>query len=85
MKQYTVYVCDKCKYENRDIKKMREHEAVHLGLTVKEMEQYMGLQSYAAYMGSVVSRTKNEITDKAFDDAIQNLLDFEQKHGIKGR
>ena len=59
------------------------NEADHLGLTVKEMEQYRALKSFANYMGSVVSHTKNEATDKAFDDAIQNLLDFEKEHGIK--
>lgn len=47
------------------------------------MEQYRALKSFASYMGSVVSHTKNGETDKVFDDAIQNLLDFEKKHGIK--
>ena len=42
-------------------------------------EQYRALKSFANYMGSVVSHTKNEATDKAFDDAIQNLLDFEKR------
>lgn len=60
-----------------------QHEADHLGLTVKEMEQYRALKSFAAYMGSFVSHTKNKVTDKKFDDAIQNLLDFEKEHGIK--
>ena len=41
------------------------------------------MKSFVNYMGSVVSHTKNEATDKAFDDAIQNLLDFEKEHGIK--
>lgn len=41
-----------------------------------------GLKSYAAYMGSVVSRIKNEETEQKFDEAIQNLLDFEKEHGI---
>ena len=83
MKQYTVYVCETCGYRSEDAKEIMQHEADHLGLTVKEMEQYRALKSFAAYMGSVVSHTKNEATDKAFDDAIQNLLDFEKEHGIK--
>ena len=83
MKQYTVYVCETCGYESKNAKEIMQHEADHLGLTVKEMEQYRMLKSFAAYMGSVVSHTKNEATYKAFDDAIQNLLDFEKRHGIK--
>lgn len=85
MKQYIVYVCETCGYESRNAKEIMQHESTHLGLTVEEMEQYRALKSFAAYMGSVVSRTKNEATDKAFDDAIQNLLDFEQEHGIEAR
>lgn len=46
-------------------------------------QEARALKSFANYMGSVVSHTKNEATDKAFDDAIQNLLDFEKEHGIK--
>ena len=83
MKQYTVYVCETCGYESKNAKEVMQHEADHLGLTVKEKEQYRALKSFAAYMGSVVSHTKNEATDKAFDDAIQNLLNFEKEHGIK--
>ena len=33
-------------------------------------------------MGCVVSRIKNEETEQKFDEAIQNLLDFEKEHGI---
>ena len=83
MKQYTVYVCETCGYKSEDANEVMQHEADHLGLTVKEMEQYRALKSFANYMGSVVSHTKNEATDKAFDGAIQNLLDFEKEHGIK--
>ena len=39
MKQYTVYVCETCGYESRDVEDMRKHEASHLGLTVEEMER----------------------------------------------
>lgn len=85
MKQYTVYVCETCGYESKDAEEIMQHEADHLGLTVKEMEQYRALKSFASYVGFLVSQTKNEVTDKAFDDAIQNLLDFEKEHGIKAK
>lgn len=44
-----------------------QHEADHLGLTVKEMEQYRTLKSFAAYIDSVVSHTKNEAIDALCD------------------
>ena len=83
MKQYTIYVCETCGYESKDAKEIMQHEADHLGLTVKEAEQYRALKSFAAYMGSIISYTKNGETYKIFNDAIQNLLNFEKKHGIK--
>lgn len=85
MKQYTVYVCETCGYKSEDAKEIMQHEADHLGLTVEEMEQYRALKSFVVYMSYVISYTKNKATDKAFNDAIQNLLDFEQEHGIKDR
>lgn len=78
-----MYVCETCGYESKYANEVMQHEADHLGLTVKEMEQYRALKSFVAYMGSVVSHIKNVETDKAFDDAIQNLLNFEKMHGIK--
>lgn len=84
MKQYTVYVCETCGYESKNCNEMREHEAFHLRLTVKEMETYNALKSFARYMGSVVSNTNNEATRKMFDEAIEALIAFEKKYGIKG-
>ena len=83
MKQYTVYVCETCGYESRDVEDMRKHEASHLGLTVKEMEIYRATKSFAAYMGSVIANRKNEETKRKYDEAIQAVIDFEKEHGIK--
>ena len=83
MKQYTVYVCETCGYESRDVEDMRKHEASHLGLTVEEMESYRALKSFAAYMGSVVANRNNEETRSKFDEAVEKLVAFEKEHGIK--
>lgn len=83
MKQYTVYICETCGYESRDIEDMRKHEASHLGLTVEEMELYRTLKSFAAYMGSVVANRNNEETESKFDEAVEKLVTFEKEHGIK--
>ena len=83
MKQYTVYVCETCGYESRDVEDMIIHEASHLGLTVKEMETYRAMKSFAAYMGSAIANRKNEETKRKYDEAIQAVIDFEKEHGIK--
>ena len=83
MTRYTVYICETCGYESRSFDEMEEHEANHLGLTVKELHDYHTLKSFARYMGSVVSSTNNKQTRAKFDEAIEKLVDFEQKHHIK--
>ena len=83
MKQYTVYVCETCGYESRDVEDMRKHEAYHLRLTVEEMETYRALKSFAAYMGSVVANRNNEETRNKFDESVEKLVTFEKEHGIK--
>lgn len=83
MRQYTVYVCETCGCEFTSREKEIEHEAAHLGLTVRELEAYRALKSLASIMGCAVSRNKNEKTEKKFDDAISALLKFEKEHRIK--
>ena len=70
MKQYTVYVCETCGYESRDVEDMRKHEASHLGLTVEEMETYRALKSFAAYM-VLLSQTE---TTKKQEISLMNQL-----------
>ena len=82
MRQYTVYVCETCGYESRDVREMQLHEAAHLGLTVEEMEVYRALKSFAAYMGYVVSNKNNKETQERYDDAILKLTAFEKEHRI---
>ena len=83
MKKYTIYVYETCGYESRDVEDMRIHEASHLGLTLKEMETYKAMKSFATYMGSVIANRKNEETERKYDEAIQVVIDFEKEHGIK--
>ncbi len=82
MRQYTMYVCETCGYESKDAKKMKEHEMAHMNLTTEEVRQYESLKSSAIHMGYVATRIKNEETKQKFDEAIQNLLDFEEEHGV---
>lgn len=71
------------KMTSLDLWDMRTHEASHLGLTVKEMETYRAIKSFAAYMGSVIANRKNEETERKYDEAIQAVIDFEKEHEIK--
>lgn len=50
MHKYIMYVCNKCNYESKSYKEMNEHEAAHLGLTVKEMETYKSLKSIVQHL-----------------------------------
>ena len=84
MKYYTMYVCETCGYESRNVDDMEEHEAGHLGLTVSELHEYRALKSFAEYTGKVLYSTNNENTRATFDRAIENLLAFEEAHSIIG-
>ena len=53
-------------------------------MTIAEKKTYDFLKERVKYASSVVSRTKNEETDKAFDKAVNELMDFEKEFGING-
>lgn len=82
MKQYITYVCETCNKESRNADEIKACEAGHLGLTVDEKLEYDVLQEIVRRRSYTVSVTKNEKTDKEFEDAIIEILAFERKHGI---
>lgn len=84
MKVYTIFECEKCGKKSSNRAEIMECEASHLGLTVAEKQEWERLKENVRYRGSVVSTTKNEVTDKDFDEAIKRVMDFEKEHGIKG-
>ena len=45
MNHFTVYVCETCGYKSISFDYMEEHEANHLGLSVKELHDYNALKS----------------------------------------
>lgn len=83
MKRHIIYECETCGKRSEDREEIMKCEAAHLKLTVQEKQEWESLKERARYAGSVVSRTKNEETDKAFDEAIKALLAFEKEHRIK--
>ena len=84
MRQYTMFVCETCGYESRSFDDMEQHEANHLGLTVKELHDYNALKSFAEYMGHTIANANNEETRKKFDKAIEDLVNFEIEHHLEG-
>ena len=82
MKQHIIYECKTCGKKSENNEDILECEAAHLGLTIAEKKTYDFLKKRAEYADSVVSRTKTEETDKAFDKAINELMDFEKEFGI---
>ena len=85
MKQHIIYECETCGKQSKDREEIMKCEASHLGLTIAEMQEWKRLKEDARHAGAVVSRTKNNETDKVFNEAIETLLAFEKEHRIKER
>ena len=83
MKRYTIYECEICGKKSKDQKEILQCEAAHIGLTVDEKQEWERLKEDVRHKSAIVSITKNEETDKAFDDAIAKVMEFEKQHGIK--
>jgi len=82
MKQHIIYECEKCGKRSKDREEIMKCEAAHFGLTVSEKQEWEQLKEKVRYKSLIVSNCKNEQTDKEFDDAIEELMDFEKQHGI---
>lgn len=82
MRERTIYECEKCGKQSENRKVIEECEASHIGLTIEEVKEWKMLQEDARHKGVIVSITKNENTEKAFDKAINDLCKFEKKHKV---
>lgn len=82
MKQIIMYVCEKCGKQSRDKEEILKCEAAHFGLTPDEMKEWQGLESKARQTGAILYNIKTEQTEKAYDEAIDNLMTFEKAHGL---
>ena len=82
MKQHIIYECENCRKQSKDREEIMKCEASHFGLTIAEMQEWKNLKENARHAGAVVGTTKNEHTDKAFDEAIEKLIAFEKEHEI---
>lgn len=82
MKTVTLYQCENCGRPYTDQASAVACEAAHLGLKPEEYMLWKSLSRKAASAGHHVGICKNPETDRAFDDAIRELTDFEISHRI---
>lgn len=83
MKQITLYTCEHCDYKTTDRTDCLEHEAnKHYHITLEQYETWKQLNEQAAHAGAIVSQSKNPVTEKHFDDAINELIRFEKEHNL---
>ena len=82
MRKKVVYVCEHCKGEFLNADDALKCEAGHLNLTLEEYNEYLSLLEKEKYCGIKISCTKNEHTEKEFEEAIKNVIDFKKKHNI---
>ena len=82
MKSRTIYQCEYCLSEYETSKEAHKCEADCLKLTLDEYIEYLDLLVREKTTAYLVGRTKNETTEKLFDDAIKDVIEFQKKHGI---
>lgn len=82
MKTIMMYQCEKCRKIYGSASQAMTCEAAHYGLTLEEYHYWMELQKTAKEAGAMNSISKNERTDKSFDDAVIQLVEFEKEHKL---
>lgn len=85
MKTKTIYICQSCKREYETSGEAWECEARCLGLTIDEYREYISLLTKERNAAGIVSITKNQETEKLFDDCIKGVIEFQRKHGIEDK
>lgn len=83
MRQYTVYVCETCGYEDTNANNMELHEAIHLGLTANQLREYKALKAHAIHMENILYGNDNDETRRAYNQAVDQVTQFEIAHNIK--
>ena len=82
MKTIRMYQCEKCRKVYDSASQAMTCEAEHYELTLEEYHHWIELQKNAKEAGVMNSISKNERTDKAFDDAVIQLVEFEKEHKL---
>lgn len=78
----TTYQCEYCLSEYMTSKEACKCEADCLKLTWDEYMEYLDLLAREKQTSYLVSRTSNDVTRRLFDEAINDVVKFQEKHGI---
>lgn len=84
MKQYVVFVCDKCGRESRTQEEIELCQAKHLGLNnLDDYRQWKLMSDYAKHCTARFSTQNNQELRDLEEVAYKELLAFEKEHGMK--
>lgn len=83
MKQYTVYVCEKCGKESRLPIHIESCEAKHVGLhNLSDYGEWLDLKSRCRQATWEVGQHANNETRAKEDRVYKELLEFEHSHNM---
>lgn len=83
MRTVTIHKCETCDFQTTDERACLAHEAeMHYGITLDDYEKWKELTKKAEHAGWEVSNFRNPKTLKAFDDAIDELIAFEDERRL---
>jgi len=84
MKIIVKYQCQWCKKDYSDRNQCFAHELKHIGITKEEYEEWMVKQRNVRDTSFKQLDSSNEKTRKSFDNAVEELIKFEEEHNIHG-
>lgn len=76
------YKCGVCGFTDTDRSRVVACECSHMGITPEDLAEWKKLKEIARYCSKAYNTQANAQTDKAFDDAIGKLLEFERAHNL---
>lgn len=82
MKTYTVYQCEYCLSVYNNVKEARLCEAKCLNLTLDEYMEYLELLEREKSVFGMAACFSNDDIRKRCDDVINDIIAFQEKHGI---
>lgn len=77
-----MFHCDRCEYASTNRDECLTHEASHFNLSLSDYDRWRKLSKAAESAGYACGTRNNPETRKKFDDAIHDLVDFEQLHNL---
>lgn len=85
MKTRIIYSCDVCGFEceNRDV--VLDCELEHLGITRDIYREWLSLIKDVEQKCWLAGHSHNVRTEKASDETISALINFEKEHKLEGR